>query len=282
MSLNTLEQEVIASIELPVLLPTDWGVSLINNDQFHEITQQTPTGYENQDNKRHVLQWVDPENGGAAVVISKSSEVGRAFKRLSLPNQLIDCYVDSHREPGEVPIDDTYQLDRNLGHIVLTRSTDVRAVQIPGINDYLAAYQHVNGTKVPSVIPHTEFGGTLDARDFLPLVAGGHWPLDIHFYENHAPALVIGGETLGQCVVNVAKKYDVTMPDEEADLLASKVDAYADLGYQMYCGARKRIDAFRQSGNSNDLIDELFGLETGNRFNLAYAAWLGVEIPSLV
>lgn len=279
-------RDQLLDIQVPPAETTPWGIRTLNTADFRQLTAQTPTGYYHYTGNCDYFEWISPHAGGA-VVMRRHHPPEYGLSRLPSPMSVPDV-LGTHYTVGDVPT--AYgaissSLARNLGFQVLTHTDLITAVQIPGINDYEAAFWAVNGQS-PGITLDPRHAGTIEGWPFLDLVNRGLWPYDIHFFEAHAPAFVIGGPEYVAALRGMARKAHAGSPRGEIDWLGGKVDAFADVQYQTN-DARGRVTHYDETRDASRLLDDWNPLNLDypdvaaakRRFNSVMARSLGISLP---
>jgi hypothetical protein len=283
--------KAVHSLVLPEAGQTEWGVPIMDTDRFQQVTDAVPTYFSGWDNNREVVvDWLDPQTGGVSCMLKSPPEVDERFSRLPYSENR-GMASESRHTPGMHP--NCYDKEfvsysaTHLGYLVLANTPELVAVQLPGIDDYVSAYKHVNNNEEPGIMPDILTPFHPIGKQFLRLIAQGRWPHDMHFFKVHAPAFVIGGSPLVDELRASAQR--VSAPD-----LSNRVgfiDRYGSSSQVTW--ATERVKNYHASNDPAALHETDYGdvaeqLPVGhtdneaviNRFN-SYAARtiLGVELP---
>lgn len=286
-SFETGYREQIRDLRLPPSTLTAWGVQIMDTDDLQRITAATPTGYTHTYLNENVIQWLDPQVGGITVILrgqqSSMSGLTRAPKPVGAFELLGKDYSvgQSPARNGRFPS----TLSRHLGFRVLAHSDPMTVVQLPGTRDFHSAYADINGVS-SDVAPVETQTGMPKGQDFLDIVRDGHWPYDMHFFDAHAPSLIIGGPEYAAALRGMVRHVNPDSQSWIVDWIGGQIDQYADIFHQGKTAA-KRVGSYAQTGLVEDLHtnhnspDSVFpdSISVIRRFNSVLAHHLSVDLP---
>jgi hypothetical protein len=269
-----------------------WGVPRLDDEGFHGLTESPPNGFtthvpENgSEEDRYCLEWFDPYRGGVAVVFETPIAQDEFSTQSHLPDLMHDDNpwreISLHEAPNSAPLFP----DRLVGLQAIHCSPDLSVVQLPGIDDYLTAYEHLNDGQTPVIMPVPSYEGDVEGRKFTRMLNRGQFPFNMHFVREHL-ALAIGGPALEEYVQSLASQLTSSehfdsYSDEVLSPIVTKLDLLATFVHHIY-PAKHRVQDFKESDDLRKLYEGAPDYtpipEVAMRFNAYAADHLGIQLP---